>query len=552
MADYGRIDDNNSRPEQHINYSQQSPGCVSNNNTAHLRSVAHQHFANRGNETKKPTTSSSSHVAKQQNQSAAHKHFAKKPPPSKAEAIDPAERDQALAIGRQISLLDDEDDRDNDVEFGDINKDGTESTCSESCPPSPYPAGSPSGVGHDYAAMTPEDAMALEVGHGAFEYLEECFFTEVSVLDREQFNAIPEIVKADFTITEHLGKGNFSDVFEVVWKKSRQPFGADSNHSVTPPAPNNRRRPARPRRSALSASVTTATLLPPSNGDRQSAFALKCLRPGIRSDIDQFTIGAEDLVHETAILATLDHRHIIKLHGRASGNLTDAFVMNDGYFILLDRLSETLYDRIADWKESPECTRRGPTLGQIEVAHSVADAMEYLHSKKIVFRDLKPDNVGFDSAGVLKMFDFGFAVGLPEKDESNPAGFLFDRCGTPRYMAPEVGLSLGYGLTADVYSFGIFLWELCALAKPFASITSSTEFQRAVFMGGKRPAMENHWPTAMRELMSSCWSASPSKRPINWADVKSALSSLMTDGNDNNKDQTRNVRSRDYLNAGWK
>jgi hypothetical protein len=96
--------------------------------------------------------------------------------------------------------------------------------------------------------------------------------------------------------------------------------------------------------------------LPPSNGNFQSAFALKCLRPGIRSDINQFTIGAEDLVHETAILATLDHRHIIKLHSCASGNLTDAFVMNDGYFILLDRLSETLYDRIANWKESPKCT----------------------------------------------------------------------------------------------------------------------------------------------------------------------------------------------------
>jgi regulation of enolase protein 1 (concanavalin A-like superfamily) len=98
-------------------------------------SVAHQHFANRGQEPKKPMTSSSSHVAKQQNQSAAHKHFAKKPPSSKAEAIDPAKRDQALAIGRQILLLDYEDNRDNEVEFRDINKDGNKSTCLESCPP---------------------------------------------------------------------------------------------------------------------------------------------------------------------------------------------------------------------------------------------------------------------------------------------------------------------------------------------------------------------------------------------------------------------------------
>mmetsp|Transcript_2112 Transcript_2112/g.3096 ORF Transcript_2112/g.3096 Transcript_2112/m.3096 type:complete len:156 (-) Transcript_2112:109-576(-) len=130
--------------------------------------------------------------------------------------------------------------------------------------------------------------------------------------------------------------------------------------------------------------------------------------------------------------------------------------------------------------------------------------------------------------GVLKLFDFGFAVGLPEKDEENPAGFLFDRCGTPRYMAPEVGLSLGYDLKADVYSFGVLLWEVCALTKPFASITSSGEFERDVFMGGKRPVIANRWPTAMKELIRSCWSASPNKRPTHWIDIKSSLSSAMT------------------------
>eukprot|EP00584_Thalassiosira_punctigera_P005634 CAMPEP_0172529348 /NCGR_PEP_ID=MMETSP1067-20121228/3449_1 /TAXON_ID=265564 ORGANISM="Thalassiosira punctigera, Strain Tpunct2005C2" /NCGR_SAMPLE_ID=MMETSP1067 /ASSEMBLY_ACC=CAM_ASM_000444 /LENGTH=602 /DNA_ID=CAMNT_0013313381 /DNA_START=157 /DNA_END=1965 /DNA_ORIENTATION=- len=428
----------------------------------------------------------------------------------------------SLAIGRQKSLLDEE-----DAEDADINKVSTDSTCSESCPPSPHLM-----VGH-----APEDALAVEVGNNAFEYLEECFYTEVSVLDRAKFNAIPEIVKSDFTIMRHLGKGNFSDVFEVV-RKVGQPVEAQAPAAVpgTPPPPNNRRRPSRARRPSqgLSASVTTATLARPSCGARRSVFALKCLRPGIRSDADQFTIGAEDLVHETAILATLDHPHIIKLYGRASGNLSDAFVLNDGYFILLDRLSETLYQRMDGWKQDPECLQ-GPTLQQIEVAHSVADAMGYLHSKKIVFRDLKPDNVGFDSMGVLKMFDFGFGVGLPEKDEANPAGFLFDRCGTPRYMAPEVGLSLGYGLAADVYSFGILFWEVCAMAKPFASITSSSEFERAVFMEGKRPAMGEHWPTGLRKVMCSCWSASPSKRPKNWNSVKSSLSSLMGDGDGEKK-----------------
>ena len=46
-----------------------------------------------------------------------------------------------------------------------------------------------------------EELLSLEVGHSAHtQYLEECFYTEVSVLDRQKFDAIPEIVKSDFTI----------------------------------------------------------------------------------------------------------------------------------------------------------------------------------------------------------------------------------------------------------------------------------------------------------------------------------------------------------------
>lgn len=432
--------------------------------------------------------------------SVAHRHFGQMPEPQ---------------LFRTQSLLDE-----SEEDFGDIiRQDNIDAKTSDT-------EDSESGL----STLSLEDALALEVGLTAHEYLEECFYTEVSVLDRDKFNAIPEIVKSDFTITGHLGKGSFSDVFEVVCKAGHLrtklsnpiPSGSDKHE------PLERRRSTRGRRSSLSNSINIASLSrPPQNDGRKLVLAMKCLRPQIRSDADQFTVGAEDLVHETAILANLSHRHIIKVHGRASGDLADAFVLNDGYFILLDRLSETLQDRIGEWKLSAECTLQGPTAKQIEVAQSIADAVSYLHSKKIIFRDLKPDNVGFDSMGVLKLFDFGFAVGLPERDEENPAGFLFDRCGTPRYMAPEVGLSLGYDLKADVYSFGVLLWEVCALTKPFASITSSGEFERDVFMGGKRPVIENRWPTAMKELISSCWSASPNKRPIHWTDIKSSLSSAM-------------------------
>merc|ERR1712125_118334 len=109
----------------------------------------------------------------------------------------------------------------------------------------------------------------------------------------------------------------------------------------------------------------------------------------------------------------------------------------------------------------------GPTMAKMEVALAVADAMAYLHAKRIMTRDIKPTNIGFDATGATKLFDFGFAIGLPQKDDTNPAGLLFDRCGTVRYMSPEVWLARGYSTPADVYSFGVLAWELCALKKPF-------------------------------------------------------------------------------------
>ena len=260
---------------------------------------------------------------------------------------------------------------------------------------------------------------------------------------------------------------------------------------------------------------------PAQSSGRRRVLAMKCLRPQIRSDATRFTIGAEDLVHETAILANLNHPNIIKLHGRASGRLADAFVLNDGYFILLDRLSETLHDRIDSWKGDPMFSWVSPIMKQIQVSHAVVDAMAYLHSKKIIFRDLKPDNVGFDSMGVVKLFDFGFAIGMPEK------GVIYHRCGTPRYMSPEVGIGLGYSLPADVYSFGVLFWEICALKKPFSHIKSADEFEKSVFIDGERPPLGKRWPRIVKEIMSMCWSATLKKRPT-MLDIKSALEQSMT------------------------
>jgi hypothetical protein len=106
-------------------------------------------------------------------------------------------------------------------------------------------------------------------------------------------------------------------------------------------------------------------------------------------------------------------------------------------------------------------------------------AAAYLQSGAIVVRDLS-DSLGFDRAGVTKLFDFNFAIGLP------PTGLLYDRYGSPRYMELEVRLSQGYGAAADAYCFGVHLWEHCAPETPFAAIARPEKFERAIFRGGQR------------------------------------------------------------------
>lgn len=86
-------------------------------------------------------------------------------------------------------------------------------------------------------------------------------------------------------------------------------------------------------------------------------------------------------------------------------------------------------------------------------------------------------------------------------------------------MAPEVGLNsgesfIGYGRSADVYSFGVLLWELSAKEKPFSDIRTADEFKRRVFVGGARPVVDaRRWPGPVCSLIECCWDADPEHRP---------------------------------------
>ncbi len=87
-------------------------------------------------------------------------------------------------------------------------------------------------------------------------------------------------------------------------------------------------------------------------------------------------------------------------------------------------------------------------------------ALEYLHSKSIIYRDLKPENLMVDKFGNMFVIDMGTAKIL--KKGKTP-GKTFTIIGTPHYMAPEIIQGKGYTYSIDLWSVGVCMYEfMCA------------------------------------------------------------------------------------------
>ena len=102
---------------------------------------------------------------------------------------------------------------------------------------------------------------------------------------------------------------------------------------------------------------------------------------------------------------------------------------------------------------------------------------------------------------------------------------------SPPFLKTTVAKGEPYEKSVDVYSFGILLWEMCALEKPFAGYSSKKHYQHIV-LAGERPKMDHthtaHWPSALQSLMKSCWSADSTARPA-FSSVKEILEDIVAD-----------------------
>ena len=174
-------------------------------------------------------------------------------------------------------------------------------------------------------------------------------------------------------------------------------------------------------------------------------FAIKAVN---RKAAEKQKILIKYYIQERSILLVLQHPFIMKL--------VKTFKTDSNIFFLLEYIAGKTMSNYLKFRTSKQLRNFQETIFYTAILFI---ALDYLNSRFICHRDLKPDNIIINERGYLKIIDFGNSVKLN--------GFTNTMTGTPHYMAPEILLRGGYGFSCDYWSIGIIAYEIYYGKYPF-------------------------------------------------------------------------------------
>lgn len=159
--------------------------------------------------------------------------------------------------------------------------------------------------------------------------------------------------------------------------------------------------------------------------------------------------------------------------------------------------------------------KAGDTARKLDIAIEGAKALKFIHSEKIIHRDIKPDNIHISNAGVVKLIDFGIA----KIDELSitKAGYTL---GTPYYMAPEQVTGQGITHLVDIYAYGILMFELFTGVRPIEADSIQQIFYKILKEPlNLSPLLQANPPDGLMELVAACTEKDPARRPQSFDEV---------------------------------
>jgi serine/threonine protein kinase/Tol biopolymer transport system component len=223
----------------------------------------------------------------------------------------------------------------------------------------------------------------------------------------------------------------------------------------------------------------------------------------------EFALDADRLARfkrEAQVLASLNHPHIAAIYGFEDSGETHALVLE-----LVE--GPTLADRIAKGAI--------PLDEALPIAKQIAEALEAAHEQGIIHRDLKPANIKVREDGTVKVLDFGLAKAMEPVSAISPAltasptittpammtgvGMIL---GTAAYMSPEQARGKAVDKRADIWAFGVVLYELVAGRRPFAGEDVGQTLARVI---DAEPAWDPVL-VQMRRLLKTCLEKDPKRR----------------------------------------